>query len=284
MKITNIKFHDNDDNCFHVDHAKYAMIINSMLQRKMYSDALFDRAFIDVTIKYTNDIAPVFYRLLWEDSYLKIPHPVTRMGTNNEVIIGITVSEALGFIFKATPPRLQDQIVESHKSISAIVSTLKTFLMEGGQYINYCSMFYEHIHLKTFDTTVENFGDIVKGANTLMDYRAREINMVGYVYNSLLPFSDIFKTGLAYNNKMMVCMTTNGSPLSLTTVLSRIMTLRLLPMPSDEDDYFENITVFKVDNVVFAGNRPYILLYVEYDFGMEKELFEMIKESYEGII
>lgn len=285
MKITNISFREKCDNYYNDDYSKYAMIINSMLQRGMYSDALFDRAFIDIDIQLHNDLIPAFYRLLWEDSYLRIPHPVTTYNdATQEFKMGITISEALGFIFKATPPRLQDQIVGSHKSISDIVASLKTFLMEPGNYINYMSMFCDHVHLKSFDTKVENFKKIRDGASTLMKLRMTEINSVAYIYDSLIPFEDLFKTGYLYHNKMMLCMTTNGSSLSLITTLKRITELRGLQMAPDPDVTFENVTVAKVDNVVFAGNVPYILMYIEYDYGMENELREIIKESYKGII
>ena len=217
--------------------------------------------------------------------YLRIPHPVTTYNAaTQEFKMGITISEALGFIFKATPPRLQDQIVPSHKSISDIVASLKTFLMEPGNYINYMSMFCDHVHLKSFDTKVENFKQIHDGASTLMKLRMTEINSVAYIYDSLIPFEDLFKTGYLCRNKMMLCMTTNGSGLSLITTLKRITELRGLQMAPDPDVTFENVTVAKVDNVVFTGNVPYILMYIEYDYGMENELREIIKESYKGII
>lgn len=160
-------------------------VCNDLLRHGYYSDALFDKCFIKVSIDVGNNFEAIIFRKLWEDVYIKLAKSITKFNpTTNELVVGITLSEAIGFIYKATPPRFQSSITESHKSVGDIISSMRTFLMGDNSYIAFSDMFFEYAHLKKFDTKWQNFNKIRTGADYISTNISEDKYYGFYVYAS----------------------------------------------------------------------------------------------------
>jgi hypothetical protein len=104
-------------------------VCDNLLEHGYYSDSLFDQCFIQVTVNIDDNHNAPIYRKLWEDVYIKTSNSITKFNETNELVVGITISEAIGFIYKATPPRFQKSIPDSHKCVDDIIKSLETFLL-----------------------------------------------------------------------------------------------------------------------------------------------------------
>lgn len=140
MTVLHIKC--NEDTKYH----------DMLLKKGILNDHLFEKLFITVDVQL-NKHEDYLYRKLWESVYI-------RNGNSKAVRLGdrlyqitITLSEATGYIYQATPPALQ-HLIEDIESVDDIVTILKTFLMEdnGGQRGMYESLFRKMMRLEAFQT------------------------------------------------------------------------------------------------------------------------------------
>ena len=249
MKIVKIEPHDNINVC------------DMMLSNNYYSDALFDMLFIDVTVDINDYPLAPLYRKLWEDIYIKISQSVTRFNNDNQFVVGITVSEAIGFIYKATPPRFQYDIGSSHKSIADIIKTLNTFLVGDNSYISFLDMFFEHIHLKKFDTKWQNIKRIKAGADLVKSNLPRGCTEGVYIYasttsiNNLVDNSEDPQMGASTS---MMCIKFDMMHLDEIREFCKNMLFGLKEL----GEYDESFLV-KVDNIHFEGFDVYLGLMVD---------------------
>ena len=263
-------------------HAEYG-ICDDLLEKGYYSDALFDRCFIDVTIDISDNVKGAYYRKLWEDTYIKIAYPKTHVNESNftELVVSITLSEAIGFIYKATPPRLQYNIKESHKDVATVIETLKTFLLGNQSYITYTSMFYEYIHITPHDTKQENFSKLKTGADIIKSHLGHDKLYGFYVYASTHPVEtlaegkDMAGTG---SSVTMICVKLEESFSAEMIDLFKKITY----------DYDDSV-IIKVDNVKSVDGALYVSLMIvvdrslgSYDY-MPQPLARIIKYSYENL-
>ena len=88
--------------------------------------SFFDKCFIEVTVNIDDNLLAPVYRKLWEDVYIKISNSITKFNEAHELVVGITLSEAIGFIYKATPPRFQKSIPDSHRCVDDVIKSVQT--------------------------------------------------------------------------------------------------------------------------------------------------------------
>lgn len=102
--------------------------VDSLLQRKLINDVLFNKVFFDVQIYFTDaDAIPYLYRRLWEKMYIKNDRDSNIHG--NSLRIPITLSEAIAYVRSAVPaaPALQkrmDEFLESTENIRIVIKDL----------------------------------------------------------------------------------------------------------------------------------------------------------------
>jgi hypothetical protein len=126
--------------------------VKVMLKKNIRSERLFNDAIIPITLNIDHP-KEVFDRWIWESEYLRFPFQSGVSLHQNDGIefhMKLTLSEALDFIYKATPPVLQDRIPESTTNVYDVIECLKTFLLEdnSGQQKYYMSLFEQMTHLK----------------------------------------------------------------------------------------------------------------------------------------
>lgn len=267
MKITKIEMYD-----------KYP-ICNDLLGHGYYSDTLFDKCFIEVTVDISNNIEAIIFRKLWEDVYIKLTKSITKFNPEtNELIVGITLSEALGFIYKATPPRFQSSIADSHKSVGDIISSMRTFLMGDNSYIAFSDMFFEHAHLKKFDTKWQNFHKIRTGADYISTNIPEDKLYGFYVYASTHSVDELSE---GKDNTQM------GSSTSL------ICTKLDITNPEAMRHFCENIVLkdlgdasfqLKVDNIHIESKDMYVGLMMIVDTTEGAGSWSYIPKPYSNII
>lgn len=127
-----------------------------LLSRGIQDDALCDTVHFEISISPSPaDYVNYFYRLLWERVYIKSTKPSNDFSHNSDknIKINISLSEAMGFIYEATPPLLRNSISDI-KSESDVVDALKVFLMEdnNNEQVHYIDIFKNHIRFKVFET------------------------------------------------------------------------------------------------------------------------------------
>lgn len=249
MKIVKIEPHSSIPVC------------DMLLSIRYYSDALFDMWFIDVTVDIEDNPMAPLYRKLWEDIYFKISGSVTRFNDQNQLVVGITVSEALGFIYKATPPRFQKNIEEYHKSINDIIKSLNTFLTGDESYIAFSDMFFEYTHLKKFDTKWQNFDRIRSGADVVKSNLSRGVAYGAYIYASTVSVDTLVND--ASNPQMGASTTMMCVKLDLTYPATiRDFCKNFLFGDGDLGKYDESFLV-KVDNIHIEGPDAYVGIMVD---------------------
>lgn len=127
-------------------------LTNQLLKRGIHNDRVFEEYcfYMRVTVR---DHIDVLYRILWEQLYLRINRNSRYVG-HNQMVLRITLSEALAYIYDVTPPILQHKIPESIRSIEDIHTLLCGFLTDKTD-INYnyqVSAFTKRIRLEPFET------------------------------------------------------------------------------------------------------------------------------------
>ena len=149
MKVYNVQFET-------VENGRYEFI-NSLLNKSIFNDYLFEQTFFDISILIDRPV-DFLYRRIWECVYIK--RGCSTRTTMNDCIINLrlSLSEAIQYIYTVTPPRLQCLIKDSIKSIDDITQLLHQFLIDDneGQSITYLSMFKKLTHLESFDTSWNN--------------------------------------------------------------------------------------------------------------------------------
>jgi len=127
-----------------------------ILKKGLFVDSLLENEYFEITIKPedSDKFVDLMYRILWETVYLKSGVKSFYNPHNDIITMYVSISEVIGFINKATPPRLQHLIPESIKTIDSILELLKQFLMDdnGGHLITYLSYFKEHFRFQCFET------------------------------------------------------------------------------------------------------------------------------------
>ena len=263
-------------------------VCDNLLEHGYYSDSLFDQCFIQVSVNIDdNPLAPI-YRKLWEDVYIKISNSITNFNEAHELVVGITLSEAIGFIYKATPPRFQKSISESHKSIDDIIKSLETFLLGDNSYIAFCSMFYEFAHLTKFDTQWQNFDKIRAGVDLITTLLPSGCSYGFYVYASTEQVSDL--AAGKDNNELYASTTMMCSKID-TSFVPGVINFCKDVLFADElrpkDDSFK----IKVDNVHIENGNVYVGLLMCTDATkgagtwtyIPKPYSTIIKNSYENV-
>lgn len=179
------------------NYAGETNFVNSLLEKGINSDFVFDRCQISMNIE-TQDWTGYIYRTLWETVYIHQNYSYlfhSHDDVSNEAIyrvgnLSISVSEALGFIYKATPPRLKHLIPDGTKNVEEIIKSLKAFLMDynNPEYKHFMSIFKEHIRFQPFQT-VSNIEEWKKKIALLRT--AKPTGPIGYIFNSDIPFYEI---------------------------------------------------------------------------------------------
>lgn len=145
MKILSISYINNDKDSFVYSVLKKGLLIDPLLESTYFE--------IDIKLDKKDKLIDFIYRLLWERVYLKRNDMSTYDPKENNVKLYISLSEAIGFIYTATPPRIEDQIPDNIKSIDSIIKLLEEFLInDNGDLINYKSLFKNHIRFQQFET------------------------------------------------------------------------------------------------------------------------------------
>lgn len=131
-------------------------LIRLALEKELFLDTPFENYFFKIIIKLedSDKFVDFMYRLLWEKVYLKSEKKSIYNPNNDTINMYVSLSEVIGFIHKATPPRLQNLIPESIKTIDSIIELMEQFLIDdnSGQLITYHSYFKEHFHFQPFET------------------------------------------------------------------------------------------------------------------------------------
>ena len=269
MKITKIEKHKDYPVC------------DNLLEHGYYSDSLFDKCFIEITVNIDDNCMAPIYRKLWEDIYIKINGSVTRFSDTHELIVGITVSEALGFIYKATPPRFQKNIEESHKSVEDIIKSLNTFLIGDNAYIAFSDMFFEFAHLKNFHTQWQNFDKIKAGADLITSLLPRGCMYGFYVYASTEQISDLAAgkdNNELYASTTMICSKIDTS--FVPGVIKFCKDVLFADELGPKDDSFK----IKVDNVHIENGNVYVGLLMCTDATKGAGTWTCIPKPYSAII
>lgn len=131
-------------------------LIRLTLEKGLFLDTPFEKNFFEIIIKLedSDKFIDFMYRLLWEKVYIKSDKKSFYNSDNDTINMYVSLSEVIGFIHKATPPRLQNLIPESIKTIDSIIEVMEQFLIDdnSGQLITYHSYFKEHFHFQPFET------------------------------------------------------------------------------------------------------------------------------------
>ena len=273
MKITKIQ----GGNCSY-------SVCDDLLEKGYYSDSVFDKAFIEVTIDIGDNWMAPIYRKYWEDVFIKIDGSETHLNDDNEFVLYITISEALGFIYKATPPRFQHNIAASHKSIDDIIKSLETFLLGDESYISFVSMFFEYVHMTEPQTQWQNFERLKAGADLIRDRKPKELAYGYYIYASTHDIDTLAMgkdmAGMGSSNTMICCKLDKSYSKELISFSKDILNI--------QNEYDESINV-KVDNVKCVGNDAYVSLNITVDLSkggwdyMPTQFAYIIKRSYENV-
>lgn len=148
MKILNIVY-------FHQNDSRDAMFINNLLSKNIANDYLFENNYFQIQMEST-DYACLLYRIMWENMYLRRKGTMTGswLRGENNIVITMSVSEAISFIYQATPPALQKNIKNELISIDIITSRLREILIEttearGTDY--YLSHFWQIMRFQEFE-------------------------------------------------------------------------------------------------------------------------------------
>ena len=258
MKIVKIEAYQNS-------------MCDNMLSNGYYSDTIFEKCFIDVTININDNVLAPLYRKLWEDVYIKIPTSITHFNDKNELVVGITVSEALSFIYKATPPNMQYQVKDANKSINDIVENLKAFLLNDNSYV-ITSMFAEHIHIGPINSQWQNFERIKAGSDLITSKLTNGYGV--YIYASTNSLNDLIDCNFEGVSTTLMCVKLN------TTQSSNIKSF------CDKILFDESFDV-KVDNIYVENHDVYVGIYMNIDpakgKGMPEPCHQLIKRSYENL-
>ena len=115
-----------------------------MLSKGMRSEELFNEVGYSINVKIEHP-REIIYRWFWECQYLRLFNLSEIRYESDHTLsldMNFTLSEAIDFIYSATPPLLQNKILESITTVDDIREVLKTFLFEdSAQQIYYQSKF-----------------------------------------------------------------------------------------------------------------------------------------------
>lgn len=251
-------------------------LVDDLLSKGIHSDGVFEDTFIDVYISdirdYEKTSINLLYRLLWERNYIKlkggntsdIPNMRDEFDdVNRQCSLVISLSEAIGYIYKATPPILQKDIPGSIRSYDAIISLLKTFLMDtkSPEYVHYLDLFFTHIHFKPFETQW-NMLDQQKRADMIYDMK-RNTAPVLYIIHSNKPVVKMMK------------------PMSEVALVYGIFVATKSSLIETVDAITDN--GFHIDNIHIANGRVYVSVW-HHSMTIDADLAEIIDNSYGNII
>ena len=142
--------------------------VRAMLMKGMRSEALFSKVFFGVVVEIDHP-RDMFNRWLWECEYLRLDDPSfcsVFPDAPTQLMMQLTLSEALDYIYRVTPPLLQSKIKESITTPEDIREVLKTFLMEdSSQKKYYDSTFYTmtHLNVETMGTHIDkSYCDLIR--------------------------------------------------------------------------------------------------------------------------
>ena len=245
--------------------------IQALLSKKIINDVLFDKIFFSIVIQPEEEnYMDYVYRRLWESAYIKCGESVYDSDTDR-IILTVSLSEVIGFIYKATPPIMKDRIKDSITSLESINSLLRQFLMDhnGGHLITYLSIFKNHIHFEPFETAWDYD---TTGISVMREHNA--VGLIASVIHASLPFSQLINvsesdelnpTGECTTNiQLMFHSETPNQTKRLCTILN-------------------GTNRFAVNNIKYEGNNLYIMAHGLY-ITLHKPLREFLRSSYGDII
>lgn len=236
----------------------------SLLSSGIQDDYLFDTVFFQIVVEPSPaDYVNYFYRLLWETCYIKskLPSNDTSHSFDTKIVFNISLSEAMGFINKATPPLLRKKIDEI-KTENDVVDALKVFLMEDnkGEQVHYTDIFRDHVKFKVFETNES----LDANAMDKLD-RSTSHGFTIKMISSNTPFNIIFSTG----GVSMLCMIRSNGPDDLKHIKDMIC-----------DDFI------KVSNVSIKSGKVYIRIscLCHEMSGLNKIISQSMKECYKKFL
>lgn len=147
-------------------------IINSLLKKGMFIDPVYHDSFFEVSVSIdsVDELKGLLFRMLYEQVYLKSCLYSTYDVKTNECIIYLSLSEAIDYLYKATPPVLQNTVEDAISSIDSILECLEIFLTDntGNMLVTYLSYFIKTIHAYPFESTATY--DVTR-AHKLMNFQ-----------------------------------------------------------------------------------------------------------------
>lgn len=256
-------------------NGKLVELVESLLDQGIHSDGVFEQVFINITLADINS-APesvnLLYRLLWENNYMKYSsmhqseflNTTIDEDTERVVNLSISLSEAIGYIYMATPPALQHQIPNSIRSYDDIIELLKTFLMDtkSPEYRHYLDLFFIHTHYRPFETQWKLKMQQEK-AKYLYDHRYQKTypalyliysdHSIHYMYNPIPEIANMY--GILVADK--------------STIVDAVDII------TDND--------FRVDNIYIEKGITYIVIRNQM-LEIDREMSDLLKASYGNLI
>lgn len=204
---------------FKPTNPKMTEFIDMLLSRKIYNDRILETVFFNMTVQLDHP-AQWYWRMLWQTSYLRFRERTdTFIMDDNIAQLTFSVSECIGFIRAATPPKFQKRLENELTSIDAIYDMLELFLVEpGDQQKYYHSLFSQIMRLERFEASW--IPDKQKIAFVRQSYPD---SIMGLVDASTKPLNEIMEN-LKYDQKdVYIQMTFHAKTTKDIQVLSHFM-------------------------------------------------------------
>lgn len=251
--------------------------IEKALSLGMMNDYLFERAFFKV---YISDVEPIdyLYRIMYEDVYLRRDYVRSSIpDENNNMVMFLSVSEAISFIKAALPPVFKPREKEAICSIDAIIETLLALLEEGQKQFEYMSLFRKYTGFNYFETKT--------------NYSFERMKLIRQ-FNPVRPVVDIMVSTKSFDDLYDGIMGDEGSlyrPTGCTLHLMfnciRKSELNIVYDILRQGTLNDNcvVKILNISHVEFAGY--YVELYVEnYDSEICKTINDIYKITYKPIL
>lgn len=257
------------------------LFIDTLLSKKIFNDAVFDQKFFQLNIKLDSCVDYI-YRTLWETVYLKSSRISTYDENTNTISMYLSLSEAIGFIYKTTPPRLQNLIPDSITSISSIIEVLEQFLMDdnSGQLLTYHSYFRNYTHLEPFETkwtyNMERMKLLRKNVpnGLIVDLEA---------YN--VPFDELFDGSIIPYEHACVQMTFHCTNESDVKEMIKILYNEKSSSISDYEQRYPSWHISNVYSIKINNNNDlYVTVYSTWVDSISFSLKEIIQRTYSPIM
>lgn len=250
---------------------------DQMLASGNYSDTLFDECFIHVELKTVKHLYRIISRKVWEDRSLKIQNSKTCINSNGNIDLYITMSEALSFIYSATPPMLQHKIYDSHKSVDDIIKSLEAFLIDNDKYITYSSLFEVFTKLASNNPEWINFNRIQAGADLINSDNGFGL----YIFESTKEIAELISHKTEHGTpftEFFACGKINLDPKHEN--IKKFLNIMI--------DRYYNLDI-KFENFAHIGSAMYVAIHVKPNSGaiedspLPRVIRDIIKTSYDVV-